>query len=117
MITTVIHIAIATKRCMCPCFKGSGLTAEFVKCSYSRGTPNSLMDHLKTKGGCAMMNLEEGPLTCPYHYAARMFLTKLYKGYYDGVDHEALYPVGTENWKRARNAAEARSDTRRNNKE
>ena len=72
---------------MCPCSKYGILEAsdEDAKCDFLQSTPNSLMDHLKKRGG----NYQEKKhrekvwigLGCEHHYAARVFLKELYKDF------------------------------------
>lgn len=56
-------------------------------CATSAFPPNSLLSHLKSMGG-GIQPKNEGkaktPVKCYMHYATRVYLTKLFKDYYDG---------------------------------
>jgi hypothetical protein len=83
------------KLCRCPCGRQAAkwrhqnglkdlICSEESGCSHSQFyTPSGLIDHLKQKGGMRETKKQgttiQIPMTCPYHYGARLFLEETYR--------------------------------------
>ena len=63
--------------------------------------PIQLMAHLKDVGGMKEEKKEMKPMSCPFHYALRVYLEDLYSDFRGGVGHKALYQINDGNYRKA----------------